>query len=126
MAHQLSPWPCAPKNRHVPPLDLLLPFIEPPGPGDHQLWNGIDPAHPAALFNDYDEAAFLWQGKRYPVVRVLLFYIGLDGPQIFNTCGASKCCNLEHWHAESEEERKERISFHTYVGFNTPDFRKLD
>lgn len=128
MQHLLSGWPSVFKTRGVPPVELLVPFLEFPSPtSGHVSWNGIDPAHPEADFNPRHEAVYRWSSGRYPVVRVLYWHQrGAQGPRVslVNDCGIVACCNIDHWHVVSSEERGAKNKISVYTAFDSPEFRR--
>jgi hypothetical protein len=136
--HVLSPWPSCRRDLGVPPLAVIEPFIEPPGPGGHRLWNGATAAHPDATWNRWREAVYRWPavspsevilGERvvvprgaYPVVRVLCYHLqGATLPRtyIVNTCGVVACVNIEHWHVVTPEECKAWRKDHLETAFES-------
>jgi hypothetical protein len=118
--HRLSYWPSQYKTFGIPPLSDLEPYLEAPARvTGHVSWNGVDPRHPEATFNERREAVLHWPWKNvlsehggkipprrheYPVVRVLLYHQGLAPTRnliIVNDCGIIACCNPGHWHVDS-------------------------
>jgi hypothetical protein len=140
----LTPWPAVYKQIGIPPLALLEPFLEAPANfTGHVGWNGIDPAHPEADFNEKTrEAIFIWpfdgrlerNGKvdfvargRFPVVRVLYHHLRhtkLERTIIMNTCDNMACCNLDHWRVVTREEVSARRRIVVYTAFDSPHFKR--
>ena len=128
MRYLLSAWPSTFKKVGVPPLELLLPFLEAPAPtSGHVSWNGIDPARPEADFNKQHEATYRWSTGHYPVVRVLFWHRrGVQSPRtsLVNDCGVVACCNIDHWHVVTSEERGASRRAVVYTAFDSPEFRR--
>jgi hypothetical protein len=141
----LTSWPPAFKVIGVPPLELLLPFLDEPHPvSGHVGWDGCNKEHPETDFKEATrEAIYRWpidrlaldkQGDeievtpaRYPVVRVLFWHLNnAREPRtvIENKCGIAACCNTDHWRVKTAKEMAGGKRIAVFTAFDSQDYKR--